>query len=143
MLAAKPNVAAHTRLLTRTASTHGRALALLCTRQRKPTWTAADVARFSELLQAEHATQATEASARKSLLEAEEAVDGGLVAFVDALRERYQQEQARLSVRGRSVARCLGHRCVLTSCTRADSRAGVRRSQPASGNVRHMGAAGM
>ena len=63
--------------------------------QRKPSWTAADVSRFSELLQTEHAVQAEEAAARLSLRDAEERVDAGLVGFMDALRERYQQEQVR------------------------------------------------
>ena len=63
--------------------------------QRKPSWTAADVSRFSELLQTEHAVQAEEAAARRSLRDAEESVDAGLVGFMDALRERYQQEQVR------------------------------------------------
>ena len=63
--------------------------------QRKPSWTASDVSRFSELLQTEHAVQAEETAARRSLRDAEESVDAGLVAFMDALRERYQQEQVR------------------------------------------------
>ena len=76
--------------------------------QRKPTWTAADVSRFSELLQTEHAVQAEEAGARRRLREAEESVDAGLVAFMDALRERYQQEQARLARRSAANA-CASH----------------------------------
>jgi|APGre2960657444_1045066.scaffolds.fasta_scaffold01270_6 sensitive to high expression protein 9 len=62
--------------------------------QRKPSWSTADVGRFTEQLRLEHVSQAAEAAALASLRQAEEAVDGGLVAFVDALRERYQQETA-------------------------------------------------
>jgi hypothetical protein len=56
------------------------------------------VTRFSQLLQAEHASEAAEVRARRELRDAEEAVDAGLAAFVDALRERYQQEQVRGAV---------------------------------------------
>ena len=96
--------------------------------QRKPTWTAADVSRFSELLQTEHAVQAQEHAARRSLREAEENVDAGLVAFMDALRERYQQEQARRarrSAHSAAAAPSATHESLCGSCTpkpRAESR---------------------
>lgn len=50
------------------------------------------MSRFTELLHAEHVTQSAEAAALTQLRNAESGLDSKLVAFVDALRERYQQE---------------------------------------------------
>lgn len=51
------------------------------------------MSRYSELLHLEHIAQQAEATALANLRSAESGLDTKLVAFVDALRERYQQEQ--------------------------------------------------
>ena len=61
--------------------------------QRKPAWTSSDVGRFTELLRLEHDAQASEAAALQQLRSSEAGVDSKLVAYAEALRERYQQEQ--------------------------------------------------
>jgi hypothetical protein len=61
--------------------------------QRKPVWTSSDVGRFTELLRLEHDAQAAEAGALSQLRSSEAGVDSKLVAYAEALRERYQQEQ--------------------------------------------------
>ena len=56
-------------------------------------WTSSDVGRFTELLRLEHDAQAAEAGALAQLRSSEAGVDSKLVAYAEALRERYQQEQ--------------------------------------------------
>lgn len=69
-------------------SCHREVTALL---QRKSSWVPADVARFTELYAAEHATEAAVAAAKARYTATSDDVELLQLKLVDLIRERYQQ----------------------------------------------------
>ncbi|PRQ77626.1 She9 / Mdm33 family-domain containing protein [Rhodotorula toruloides] len=61
--------------------------------QRKPTWNGPDVLRFTELVQQEHENERAEAKAKSEMEAGEEAVERGFSDLMQAILERYHEEQ--------------------------------------------------
>ncbi|GEM08786.1 mitochondrial distribution and morphology family 33 [Rhodotorula toruloides] len=61
--------------------------------QRKPTWNGPDVLRFTELVQQEHENERAEAKAKAEMEAGEEAVERGFSDLMQAILERYHEEQ--------------------------------------------------
>ncbi|KPV74357.1 uncharacterized protein RHOBADRAFT_54196 [Rhodotorula graminis WP1] len=61
--------------------------------QRKSAWTGPDVLRFTELVQQEHTNEQEENRAKLAMDSAEEAVEKGFSELMQAILERYHEEQ--------------------------------------------------
>ncbi|GAA5846363.1 hypothetical protein JCM9279_001346 [Rhodotorula babjevae] len=61
--------------------------------QRKSAWTGPDVVRFTELVQQEHTNEQEEGRAKMAMDQAEEAVEKGFSDLMQAILERYHEEQ--------------------------------------------------
>ncbi|RKP01756.1 hypothetical protein CXG81DRAFT_25595 [Caulochytrium protostelioides] len=61
--------------------------------QRKDTWVDADVESFTRVYREDVATEAAETAARAAYRQAEDAFDAAHVTYLNAIRERYMQEQ--------------------------------------------------
>ncbi|GJN90210.1 hypothetical protein Rhopal_003209-T1 [Rhodotorula paludigena] len=61
--------------------------------QRKSAWTGPDVMRFTELVQQEHENEQAEAKAKLAMDAGEEAVEKGFSDLMQAILERYHEEQ--------------------------------------------------
>ncbi|BGP49527.1 sensitivity to high expression protein she9 [Rhodotorula kratochvilovae] len=61
--------------------------------QRKSTWTGPDVLRFTELVQQEHENEREEVKAKEAMDAGEEAVEKGFSDLMQAILERYHEEQ--------------------------------------------------
>ncbi|SGY14883.1 BQ5605_C013g07146 [Microbotryum silenes-dioicae] len=61
--------------------------------QRKHSWTSADVMRFTELIQQDHENEQAEAKARVAAEKTEQEVESGFSELMQAILERYHEEQ--------------------------------------------------
>ncbi|GAA5874656.1 hypothetical protein JCM8547_003949 [Rhodosporidiobolus lusitaniae] len=61
--------------------------------QRKSTWSSADVLRFTELVQQDHANEQAELQAKTAMEAGEEDVEKGFSELMQAILERYHEEQ--------------------------------------------------